>query len=324
MIKLFTKLNQLMTPNLKSFLAFFFMLSFALTIASVQVQAQTISDLNILGVECVFSSQAGCSEDNALVDQLISFAIGISGILATLVFIWGGYQYFFGGFTGDTAAGKQAIISGAIGLVIVLSAGFIREIIGGAVTEDGFNVDGITSLIEDDIIRGILLPLSSVVAVLVIIWGGYKYMFAGLPGDQKDGLDTVKAGVTGLVVILLAFAITGFVQDVLGAGGDEFGVQIDGILGLAVTVINGFLIPLSSVIAVFFFVLGGYYWMTSNGDEKQVEKAKEAIKNAVIGLVITLLAATIVQMIIYFVRANVGDVPSSNSGNTVQITPNRN
>jgi hypothetical protein len=71
-----------------------------------------------------------------------------------------------------------------------------------------------------------------------------------------------------------------------------------------VTVINGFLIPLSSVVALLFFVLGGYYWMTSNGDEKQVEKAKDAIKNAVIGLVVTLVSATVVQMIIYFVNAN--------------------
>jgi hypothetical protein len=306
-------------PSLQFILGLVFIFSLALTIISPQVQAQKISDLNILGVECVFSSQEGCDEGNSLVDQLISFAISISGVVATLVFIYGGYKYFFGGFTGDTAAGKQALISGAIGLVIVLSASFIRTLIAGSVTEDGFNADLIIELISEDIITAILLPLSSVLAVLVIIWGGYKYMLAGLPGEQKDGLDTIKSGVTGLVVVLLAYTITGFIQSTLGPGDGEFGVEIDGVLGVAITVINGFLIPLSSVIALFFFVLGGYYWMTSNGEEKQVEKAKEAIKNAVIGLVITLLAATIVQMIIYFVRANVDTAPSNQ--NTVQIQP---
>jgi len=65
---------------------------------------------------------------------------------------------------------------------------------------------------------------------------------------------------------------------------------------------------ISSIIAIFlsllgviFFILmiyGGYNWMTAAGDEKKVEKAKDTIRNALIGLVIVIAAYAISVLVI--------------------------
>jgi len=54
---------------------------------------------------------------------------------------------------------------------------------------------------------------------------------------------------------------------------------------IAGTVIKAFL-GMLGVIFIILIVLAGYNWMTAAGDEQKVEKAKEGIKRAIIGLII--------------------------------------
>jgi hypothetical protein len=54
------------------------------------------------------------------------------------------------------------------------------------------------------------------------------------------------------------------------------------IVGRVVNVVLGFL----GIVLLFYFIYGGFRWMTAGGDEKQVDEAKRMIRNAVIGLVI--------------------------------------
>ncbi|MBI5405090.1 MAG: Ig-like domain-containing protein, partial [Candidatus Kerfeldbacteria bacterium] len=49
-----------------------------------------------------------------------------------------------------------------------------------------------------------------------------------------------------------------------------------------------------TLVAVSFIIYGGFLWLTSNGNEKQIEKAKRVILNAVVGLIIVLIAWAIV------------------------------
>jgi len=56
-----------------------------------------------------------------------------------------------------------------------------------------------------------------------------------------------------------------------------------------------------SLLGVIFFILmlyGGYNWMTAAGDEKKVEKAKDTIRNALIGLIIVIAAYAISVLVI--------------------------
>jgi hypothetical protein len=56
------------------------------------------------------------------------------------------------------------------------------------------------------------------------------------------------------------------------------------IAGSIINVVLGFL----GMVLLFYFLYGGFKWMTSGGEEEGVKEAQTMIKNAVIGLVIVM------------------------------------
>lgn len=68
---------------------------------------------------------------------------------------------------------------------------------------------------------------------------------------------------------------------------------------IAAQVIN-MLLGLLGTLTVAYFVYGGYLIMLAQGNEDQVAKGKETIKNAAIGLVIVLSAYSIVRFAVRF------------------------
>ena len=57
-------------------------------------------------------------------------------------------------------------------------------------------------------------------------------------------------------------------------------------------------IAVAGIVAVIYIVVGGYQYMTSTGDPGKVKKAKDTILYGIIGLVIVILAAAIVNFVI--------------------------
>lgn len=57
------------------------------------------------------------------------------------------------------------------------------------------------------------------------------------------------------------------------------------------------LLTFSGVIATLILIVGGFWYITSAGNEEQAEKGKKAIINAIIGLVVIILAYAIVTII---------------------------
>jgi hypothetical protein len=58
---------------------------------------------------------------------------------------------------------------------------------------------------------------------------------------------------------------------------------------------------LSGAVAVVFIIIGGYRYMTAGGNEETATKARKAVVNALIGLVIIILAYVIVNVVTNFV-----------------------
>jgi hypothetical protein len=54
-------------------------------------------------------------------------------------------------------------------------------------------------------------------------------------------------------------------------------------------------------VAVFYFTLGGFRYMWSNGDPGELEKAKSSFRNAGIGLGLAILAPLVVTIVVGFV-----------------------
>ncbi len=70
---------------------------------------------------------------------------------------------------------------------------------------------------------------------------------------------------------------------------------------VALNVIQTLLVVVAYV-TIFFIIKGGFNYMTSMGDSTSMANAKTTIKNAVIGLVIALLSASIVNAITGAIR----------------------
>ena len=64
-------------------------------------------------------------------------------------------------------------------------------------------------------------------------------------------------------------------------------------LKLFVLLVVNYILGFLGILSILLIVYGGYYWMFSGGNEQKVETAKKILLNAIIGLVIVLLSASI-------------------------------
>jgi len=71
-----------------------------------------------------------------------------------------------------------------------------------------------------------------------------------------------------------------------------------------------FILLLAFVIAFIMLLIGGIRWIMAGGDEKSVEKARNTITAALIGLVVILVAYALIRIVELFFNVNVitGDV----------------
>ena len=82
------------------------------------------------------------------------------------------------------------------------------------------------------------------------------------------------------------------------------------VTSLIATVIN-WLLAIAFGIAVLFLIIGGFWYITSAGNEEQSDKGKKTILNAIIGVVIIVLSYVIVNVISNFASGGSGN---SNAG----------
>jgi hypothetical protein len=64
-----------------------------------------------------------------------------------------------------------------------------------------------------------------------------------------------------------------------------------------ITGIRNWVIGILASIATLFLVLAGVYWATAGGDPAQVDKAKGALRNALIGYGLAILAPVLLQVV---------------------------
>ncbi|MBT6691713.1 hypothetical protein HOB10_05290 [Candidatus Parcubacteria bacterium] len=102
------------------------------------------------------------------------------------------------------------------------------------------------------------------------------------PLESAGGLDQI-AGQTGLIERPITDVIASIVRGLLAVLGTLFVVLI---------------------------ILGGFKWMTSQGNADRIKEAKESIKNATIGLVIVVTSYAIVRFVFdSLLKASTGNTP---------------
>ena len=166
------------------------------------------------------------------------------------------------------------------------------------------NVDaGIPELPE--VIQGIVngvIAVTGTVAVIFIVVGGVNFMTsASDPNKVQKAKNTIMYACIGLAICALAFVVVNFVIIQLigntGTDVDTVGGSDDDLVGLVTGIVNGVIAVLGTV-CVIFMVIGGVNFMTSSGDTQKVQKAKNTLLYAAIGLIICVLAFAITNFVI--------------------------
>lgn len=251
--------------------------------------------------------------------SLVGALTALAYIVCVLVIVKGGFDYYSESIDKKTK-GAETIQKGVIGFSLVLLSGAIANLIqrffGARIT----NVDAANSFRFSQLptqAREILAPvvqngvnfflaLSSVVAVLVIIVSAYRYYQSALPNQKAQAAETFAQGVIGLIVTIIATPLVDLIEITISPSrGPAPTIRFSpaGIATLIQNLVSNLLIPISSIVTVFFLVLAGYYWISSAGSPDLAKKGRAALQNALIGFLVTLLATTIVQLIIFFVDA---------------------
>lgn len=147
---------------------------------------------------------------NVLVDLTVAI-----GYLALGFVIYGGYLYIMSqGDPGRAMRGKKTLMNAIIGTVIALSASVavntVRVILGisgnNSWNQGEYTVDKIKTAFDW------AYTVAGVVAVIFIIENAIDYMISqGDPGKTRKATQGIIYAVVGLVIVLLAAVITGFV-----------------------------------------------------------------------------------------------------------------
>lgn len=156
--------------------------------------------------------------------------------------------------------------------------------------------------------------IAKVAAYLVIgyvIYGGYLYMFAsGDTGKLAAGKKTLTHAFIGLAIVGLVNVILNSIHIALlgsaGAfeGGPDAAISAENVIR---NMIDWF-IGTAGIVAAIFLVVGGIGYMTSSGDAAKLQKAKNTIFYALLGLAIVALSLIISNFVIDLVnRADTGD-----------------
>lgn len=156
--------------------------------------------------------------------------------------------------------------------------------------------------------------LIGTIAIAFIVFNGFKLVIAGSvePGkDQK--INAAKRGllwsVGGFMVAILSFTLISGVAKFLGFDPSRVGTDtIKNPVNIGSETKSGdFIEVLKFVMTNFLGILGfaaiaviiyyGYMYITSAGNEEATKRAKEGLKWALVGFVVTILAYTIISAI---------------------------
>jgi cytochrome bd-type quinol oxidase subunit 2 len=97
----------------------------------------------------------------------------------------------------------------------------------------------------------------------------------------------------GLAASTLDSKFTGEMSDFKSASGLTYQTP-ESVVGNLINAFLGFL----GIIFIVLIVYGGFTWMTAQGNEEKIAKAKKMIGNATVGLLITLLSYFITAFVI--------------------------
>lgn len=155
-----------------------------------------------------------------------------------------------------------------------------------------------------------LLRIVGLLAVIYVIIAGIKYtMSRGTPDEVAKSQGSIINALVGLAISLVAVKFVDFLgnqfSSAAGGASQTTGLDLSAIPNPA-GIANGSIVPtilniifgLAGAVSFLFLILGGYGYIASRGDPQNVSKAKSTVTYALVGLIVTILAETIVSFIV--------------------------
>ena len=172
------------------------------------------------------------------------------------------------------------------------------------------------------IVANVATDITVVAAYLVlgyVIYGGYLYIFStGDANKVASGKKTLSQAFIGLAIVMSAYLIISTIRfALLGASGTLSNcattecVKANDLITNAISWIIG----IAGAVALIFVVHGGIAYATSSGDANKLQKAKQTILYALIGLIIVALAEAITAFVSGIIRN--ADSASSSINQTI-------
>ncbi len=162
---------------------------------------------------------------------------------------------------------------------------------------------------RDDIIRILAniiqwgLMFASAIGAIFIVVNGYQYIISA---GNPEKIEKAKMGLTwsigGFILAIGSYAIVVLLAQTLGfqqtdALKSHQPSSLPASAGGILTNIATILFIFAGAVAVAFIILGGYRYVTSQGNQDLVEKAKKTILYAVIGLILVFVSASLFDFI---------------------------
>lgn len=154
-----------------------------------------------------------------------------------------------------------------------------------------------------------MLRIVGFLAVIYVIYGGIKYIMSqGAPDKTAEAQTTVTNALIGLAIAVTAIWFVSFLGGRFGAGAggtsNTFGLNLSTLPNPAGTANNNVIQIILNIVfgivgalSFLFVVIGGFRYITSQGDPQSVAKAKGTIIYALVGLVVAILAESIVSLV---------------------------
>src|SRR3989344_4059041 len=221
----FVKIKSVFILILTVFFLVFLFAHHNMQIASAEcnpVGGNPVDCLTVAGTEANLTSK----DIQQIAVDILNAALSLLFLVVLGFLIYGGYYWMVsGGNEEKVRKAKQIISSSIIGLIVVLLSlaiiTFVSTAIGVAPPETQEGTGLFTGTLSDALTNMIstALTLAGVIALAMIIYGGFRWMTAAGNEDAvSDAKRILTASIIGLIVIIISWAVVNFVIAAVAGG----------------------------------------------------------------------------------------------------------
>jgi hypothetical protein len=119
-----------------------------------------------------------------------------------------------------------ALVVPAVAITMSLAAAPVGAQINKGITAAGGAENTASVNVEGTVLSVVnwLLFAVGVIAVIMLIWGGIRYVISGGAADKvKDAKNTILYAIVGLIVAILGYALVNWVISIVGSGSSGTG-----------------------------------------------------------------------------------------------------